>query len=133
MEYARTGFILLTDKYQQCVAFYRDVLELPVMFTLDGPDYVLTCFDLGRSYLITEPGGPSASAKRGIEQSPVKLRLNVADIDKATLELQQKGVSVERRDYPWGSIADFTDPDGNRCCLRSESDFGFLIGAPVQT
>jgi lactoylglutathione lyase len=124
MEYARTGFILLTDKYQQCVAFYRDVLELPVMFTLNESDSVLTCFDLGGSYLMVEPGGPPASATRGIEQSPLKLRLNVADINKATLELQQKGVSVERRDYPWGSIANFTDPDGNRCALRSESNFG---------
>jgi lactoylglutathione lyase len=124
MEYVRTGMILLTENYEACVRFYCEVLDLPIMFSLDRPDSRLTCFRFGGSYLMVEPGGKASSAVKTIDESPVRIRLNVASIDAAIRELQAKGVTPQRRDFAWGSVADFTDPDGNRCSLRSESGFG---------
>jgi hypothetical protein len=46
----RTGIILYTIAYGACVAFYRDVLELEVMFSTE----MLTCFSFGGAYLMVE-------------------------------------------------------------------------------
>jgi lactoylglutathione lyase len=124
MEYVRTGMILLTENYEACVRFYRDVLDLPIMFSLDRSDSRLTCFRFGGSYLMVEPGGKASPAMKTVSESPARIRLNVANIDMAIRELQAKSVNLDRRDFSWGSIADFVDPDGNRCSLRSESGFG---------
>ncbi len=83
MQISKAGVILLTDRYEDCVAFYEEVLELPVLFRLDRADSRLTCFDLGGAYLMVEPGGPLFShggeAGRSPGQSPVKLRFNVEE------------------------------------------------------
>lgn len=63
------------------------------------------------------PGG------RSIEQSPVKLRFNVANVDAAARLLEARGVRVVIRRETWGTVGDFVDPDGNRCSLRDEGSF----------
>jgi len=124
MDYTRSGVILSTHHYKACVAFYRDVLGLPLLFSLDEPGSTLTCFDLGGAYLMVEPGGPKAQSKKSLAQNPTKLRFNVADVEAAAVELNAKGVAVTRYDYDWGSTAEFVDPDGNACALRDEASFG---------
>lgn len=124
MEFTRAGIILFTEHYAACVAFYRDTLTLPVMFALDSPDSTLTCLDLGGAYLMIEPGGRSNPEGKGLAETSVKLRLNVEDLDAALATLTAKGVAIERLDFPWGSVANFRDPDGNPCQLRSERGFG---------
>ena len=42
----------------------------------------------------------------------------------AALALQKAGHQVEVIDRSWGTTAKFSDPDGNRCALRSQRDFG---------
>ena len=121
MQFSEAGIILFTSRYEDCVAFYGDVLGLALMFRFDRADSRLTCFDLGGAYLMVEPGLPEAG--RG-GRYPVKLRFNVEDIETAAMELQGKGVEVTIRHHDWGTTAEFADPDGNRCALRSVQGFG---------
>ena len=47
MKYARTGIILCTSNYDECVDFYVRLLELPTLFVLDNEHSKLTCLELG--------------------------------------------------------------------------------------
>ena len=123
MNYARNGIILYTRNYEACVRFYRDTLGLPQMFALDEPQSRLTCLELGGAYLMIEPDERPWPEGTTIDHLPTKLRFNVADLDAAIAELQGRGVSIARADHGWGAVADFLDPDGNACQLRSEADF----------
>ncbi|MDH3379828.1 MAG: VOC family protein [Gammaproteobacteria bacterium] len=125
MEYSRTGIILCTENYRECVSFYSDTLELPVMFSLNNEHSQLTCCDMGSgNYLMIEKGGRAAPGKKSIEQNPVWLRFNVGDVEDAAKQLSKKNVNVNVRREVWGTVADFTDPDGNVCSLRDEASFG---------
>ena len=125
MKFARTGVILCTENYRQCVAFYTGVLGLHVMFSLDNEHSRLTCCDMGNeNYLMIEQGGTAVAGRKTYAQNPVWLRFNVDDVDEVAAELAQKDVAVDLRREPWGTVADFVDPDGNVCSLRDEATFG---------
>ena len=124
MRYTRNGFVLPVADYAACVAFYRDVLDLPVLFAHDRADSVLTGFDLAGAYLLVEPDGIAKTPETFPDDAQVRLRFNVADLDAAIAELRDKGVAVERLDHSWGSVGLFRDPDGNLCQLRGEAGFG---------
>jgi predicted enzyme related to lactoylglutathione lyase len=47
------------------------------------------------------------------------IRFNVGDLEGATNYLEQQGVDLVTHHFDWGSIAVFTDPDGNRCELKT--------------
>lgn len=104
-------------------AFYRDVLGLPELFRREDPGGRLVCLAFGAAYLMIEPGGGPAAERKGPAANPVALRFNVADIDAAAAELRRRGVTVVRRDFDWGTVADFCDPEGNRCQLRADASF----------
>lgn len=123
MDFTRLGIILFTKNYEACVAFYTETLGLPVMYTKDEPGSHLTCCDYGGAYLMIEVDGPEAAARKSLDQNPTKFRFNVADIEAAAAELRAKGIDIEVETYSWGSIANFTDPDGNLCSLRDEGSF----------
>ncbi len=124
MQFSKAGIILFTRSYQDCVAFYREVLGLPLMFQFDRADSTLTCFGLGGAYLMVEPGGPPISESDRGGESPVKLRFNVENVEISAMELRTKGVEITLRHHGWGTTAEFADPDGNRCALRSDQGFG---------
>ncbi|MDD9982800.1 MAG: VOC family protein, partial [Gammaproteobacteria bacterium] len=119
----RCGVILCTERYEECVDFYRRMLGLPELFSLDNEHSTLTCLDMGGSYLMIETGGAAVSGAKPIERSPVTLRFNVRDVEAAAEALESRGVSVAVRREPWGTVGDFIDPDGNRCSLRDEGSF----------
>ena len=124
MRYTRTGLILCTKNYKECVAFYADILDLPILNALDSEHSKLTCFDMGGdSYLMIETGGTAVATGKSLDQNPVWLRFNVEDVDEAADELRRKGVDVKIRKEVWGTVADFVDPDGNFCSLRDEATF----------
>ena len=52
------GIILGTERFEDCVIFYRDTLGLPEWYRKDG----LVCLRFGDGYLMVEHGGV---AKRG--------------------------------------------------------------------
>lgn len=124
MKFTRTGLILCTENYQECVEFYSGMLELPILHSLDNEHSKLTCFDMGgNNYLMIETGGTSIPDGKSLDQNPVWLRFNVEDVELAAEELRRKGVDVNIRKEVWGTVADFTDPDGNVCSFRDESTF----------
>lgn len=112
------GFILFTERYESCLAFYRDTLELPVWFEKEG----LCCLHFGEGYLMIETGGHASGKRKSESENPTILRLNVDDVDAAAELLVSQGVEVERRDFDWGKIGIFADPDGNVCELKDAGD-----------
>jgi len=50
MKFNRTGIILYTINYTECVHFYKNKLGLNKMFENEN----LTCFEFGNSYLMLE-------------------------------------------------------------------------------
>ena len=125
MQYTRTGLILFTENYDQCVEFYSQLLELPIMYSLDNEHSKLTCCDIGHgNYLMIETGGTAVPTGKSLQQNSIWLRFNVESVEKSAQELRKKGVNLTVRTEVWGSLADFTDPDGNRCSLRDEASFG---------
>lgn len=124
MKPIRTGLILCTENYDQCVHFYRDILELRVMHELDDQYSKLTCLELGGGhYLMIETEGRAIPGGKDSSQNPTVLRFNVDDVERSADGLAMKGVQVNIRREPWGTVADFLDPDGNRCSLREERSF----------
>ncbi|MCQ0090241.1 VOC family protein [Roseovarius sp. M141] len=123
MKFSRTGIILNSEKYMECVDFYGKILGLNILFERDRQDEKLTCFDLGGVYLMVETGGRASPNVKPIERCPTKFRFNVSDVDAASDDLRRKGVTVEVRRHEWGTTAEFADPDGNRCALRSDAGF----------
>ncbi len=121
MKYERTGVILCTEKYDECVAFYSDVLSLPILEVLDDEHSKLTVFSLSaNTYLMVETGGKAIPHGKNINQNPVWLRFNVESVEDAAQELLDKGINVKIRREIWGTVGDFMDPDGNICSFREE-------------
>jgi lactoylglutathione lyase len=112
------GIILRTEKFDECVHFYRDVLGLPVWY--EKPS--LVCLRFGDGYLMIETGGHANNGPKPYSQNPTILRFNVSDIDATANNLRSKGVAVERKDFAWGKVAIFIDPDGNICEFRNADD-----------
>ena len=118
MPFTRTGLILYVWNYPECVAFYRDVLGLQVLF--DKPD--LTCFAFGDSYLMVEVDDrPEAESARG--RPATCLRMNVPNVRESADELVQQGVAVDYQEHEWGTLAKFEDPDGNLCSFKDDQKF----------
>ena len=124
MDVSKAGVILNTEKYEDCVSFYGEVLGLPLLYEIDRPGEQLTCFDLGGAYLMVETGGQAHAGVKPIDSCPTKFRFNVADVEAVSAALRRKGVNIEVRKHDWGTTAEFADPDGNRCALRSDEGFG---------
>lgn len=116
----KSGVVLFVERYDECVAFYRDVLELPLI--KDQGDIVILGF--GEGYLMVEPGGTAGSPKTR-EQNPTVLRFNVEDVEATSRVLRERGVSVDVGTFDWGTIGSFRDPDGNACELRNHYDGAF--------
>lgn len=115
MTFSDSGFILYCTRYSECVAFYRDVLNLEVLYTKEQ----LTCFTFGGSYLMVEID----DEYKGIDAPAVRdrtcLRMNVADVKAATRILEAHQIPFDYLERDWGTVAKFRDPDGNLIGLRS--------------
>ncbi len=85
MKYERTGVILCTEKYDECVAFYSEVLNLPIIETLDDEHSKLTVLRFGEdTYLMVETGGKAIPSGKDLGQNPVWLRFNVKSVEDAS-------------------------------------------------
>jgi lactoylglutathione lyase len=118
MNVSQYGIILFVEKYEECIAFYRDVVSLEADYAKDS----LTCFRFGSAYLMVERCERSSRQEKTPVLNPTVLRFEVTNLEDATAILQSKGISVERRSFDWGHIGVFTDPDGNKCELKCEYD-----------
>ena len=123
MDTQRVGIILNVERYNECVAFYRDVLELNIMFSKVEGDFKLTCMAFDTGYLMIETEGFAEPAGKSIKSCPTKLRFNVADIKLAMKRMNHFGISAELIESDWGSTINIYDPDGNRIGIRDEASF----------
>ena len=57
MNIVRTGVILNTENYDECVSFYKEVFGLGILFQESQEHFRMTCFEFGGSYLMVETGG----------------------------------------------------------------------------
>jgi len=112
----RANTILYCDRWQESVAFYRDVLGLDVAFANDwfvefvlGPDRFVSIADAARSSL--ESGGGAG----------ITLSWQVADVAEARALLAEGGATVGEIGRRWGAdVIDVFDPEGHRIELWSQ-------------
>jgi lactoylglutathione lyase len=123
MEISRTGIILNTEKFDECVAFYRDLFDLEILFEEQHGAFRLTCFDFQGSYLMIETGGVANPAGKSISESATKFRFNVENIDRVLITVKNFGLDAEISRNEWGSTINIHDPDGNRIGIRDEPTF----------
>ena len=124
MKFTRAGLILNTENYRECVHFYGTNLGLEFMFKIDRKGEKLTTVNMGGVYLMIETGGTAQAGGKSMATCPTKLRFNVSDIQATCADLRRKGIQAKVIDHSWGRTAEFFDPDGNRCALRSDQGFG---------
>jgi len=129
MNTQRYGIILNVEKYDECVAFYHDVLELSVMFSKVEGDFKLTCMEFGTGYLMIETEGFAEPNGKSIKSCPSKLRFNVSSLEGALKRLSSFDISAEVIESEWGSTINIYDPDGNRIGIRDEVSFERQINA----
>jgi predicted enzyme related to lactoylglutathione lyase len=85
----------------------------------DGPRF-LTVGVTGEDFqLVLWPGKPGVGEAIG-GRIPAACTIETPDCRRAFEEMQSRGVKFETGvlEYPWGLIAVFVDPDGNRLQLR---------------
>jgi lactoylglutathione lyase len=73
---------------------------------------------------MVETGSTAHVGTKPIDTCRTKFRFNVSKLQAECLKLQKKGVDLTIIDHDWGATAQFSDPDGNRCALRSDAGFG---------
>jgi len=129
MKIVRTGIILNTEHYDDCLAFYRELFELPILFQQQYGDFRLTCFEYNGAYLMLETDGYAKPEGKTIKQSATKLRFNVASLEEALQKIRDYGITAEINRHDWGSTIDIFDPDGNRVGIRDETSFASQIVA----
>ncbi len=116
------GIILGTERFDACVAFYRDVLRLPVWYEKPG----LLCLRFGDGYLMIETGGVAREGRKSQSENPTMLRFNVDDVAAAAEDLRQRGIAVDVETHSWGTVGTFLDPDGNVCEFKNADDPFFV-------
>ena len=119
MDIARHGIILNVEKYRECVAFYRELFGLKVLF--ETPD--LTCLEFGSCYLMIEKEGVANPRGKSMDENSTKLRFNVPDVERALQKVRAYGIHAAIERHPWGSTINLHDPDGNRIGIRDEAGF----------
>jgi len=112
MQFHEFGFILFVEHYDECVAFYRDVLRLPVRNEKES----LVTFELPNGYLMVDQGGAWSRQEKSSSQNPTVLCFDVESLVTVVKKLEERGVHFSKRSltFNWGTIAVFNDPDGNR-------------------
>jgi lactoylglutathione lyase len=112
------GIILGTERFEACVAFYRDMIGLPVWYE----KHELVCLRFGDGYLMIETGGVARDGRKLQSENPTMLRFNVEDVEAAAEVLREQGVAVDVTTHSWGVVGTFLDPDGNTCEFKDADD-----------
>ncbi|MFT5599287.1 MAG: lactoylglutathione lyase [Chitinophagales bacterium] len=129
MNIVRTGIIINTEKYDECVSFYKKIFGLRILYEEKYDDFQLTCFQFESSYLMIETEGFAKPEGKTIKENPTKLRFNVANINDALKTIKSHGIEAEINKNDWGATINLFDPDGNRIGIRDEATFKSQISA----
>lgn len=110
------------DNFEKGVAFYRDVLGIPLLFTAP-PN--MAFFQCGTVRLLVGVHAGKDAAARGSA-----VYFQVDDIQETYESLERKGVSfkhpphvIHRSGGMELMLADFKDPDGNQLALMAQQPF----------
>jgi predicted enzyme related to lactoylglutathione lyase len=113
--------VFVSDQ-ERALDFYTNVLgfekriDLPIS---DGPRFLTVAVNGQDFELVLSPGTPGqAEPVQG--RIPAAYTIETRDIEKAVETLKSRGLKFETGvlEFPWGYIAVFEDPDGNRLQLR---------------
>lgn len=129
MNIVRTGIIINTGKYEECISFYKNLFDLRVLYDEKYSDFQLTCFEFEGSYLMIETNGFARPEGKTINENPTKLRFNVSNIEDALEAIRNYGIKADIDKSNWGSTINLFDPDGNRVGIRDEATFKSQICA----
>jgi predicted enzyme related to lactoylglutathione lyase len=113
--------VLVSDQ-DRALDFYTNVLGLEQRVdnpTTDGPRF-LTVGVKGQDFMLVLWPGTPGQAQPVQGRVPASVTIETEDCRKAYEELKSRGVEFETEvlEYPWGYVALFQDPDGNRLQLR---------------
>jgi|SRR6266545_6249225 len=113
--------VFVSDQ-DRALDFYTNVLGFKKGFenpTPDGPRFLTVGLDGQDFQLVLWPGTPG-EAQPLESHTPGAYTIETGNCRKAVEELKARGVKFDTEvlEYPWGYIAVFQDPDGNRLQLR---------------
>src|SRR2546428_3854586 len=122
-EVSITQLLIPIDDFDRGVAFYRDVLDLPLLFTAPPQ---MAFFQCGAVRVLVGVTPPGQKAQRGSV-----IYFSVRDIQSVHASLSNQGVQfqapphvVNRSGKSEVWLAEFVDPDGNQLALMSELAIG---------
>jgi predicted enzyme related to lactoylglutathione lyase len=113
--------VLVSDQ-ETAVDFYANVLGLEKRVenpTPEGPAF-LTVGVKGDDFQLVLWPGTSGRAQPVMGRPPASVTIETDDCRKTVEELKSRGVEFETdvMEFPWGYVAVFEDPDGNRLQVR---------------
>ena len=97
--------------------FYNEALGLPIVERNER----FVAFGGAGAPLALEAGGLPAAGPRAKDRNPTLIQFAVADIAAGVTALRERGVPLEGdiKRGPYGALAFFRDPEGNRLALLS--------------
>ena len=113
---------LLVSDQDRALDFYTNVLGFELRVDgppTDGPRFVSVGVKGQDFELVLWPGTPG-QAQPALGRVPASYTIATHDCRQAFETLKSRGVKFETDvlEYPWGYIAIFQDPDGNRVQIR---------------
>jgi predicted enzyme related to lactoylglutathione lyase len=113
---------MLVSDQDRALDFYTNVLGLEQRVdnpTPDGPRFLTVGVDDQDFQLVLWPG-TRGQAQPTQGRIPATCTIETDDLRKEYEALKSRGVKFETDvlEFPWGYIAQFEDPDGNRLQLR---------------
>ena len=113
--------VLVSDQ-DAALDFYTNVLGLEKRVenpTPDGPRFLTVGVNGDDFQLVLWPGTPG-QAEPAMGRPPASITIETDDCRKTVEELRSRGVEFvsDVLEFPWGYVAQFQDPDGNRLQIR---------------
>jgi predicted enzyme related to lactoylglutathione lyase len=113
--------VLVSDQ-DRALDFYTNVLGLEQRAenpTPDGPRFLTVGVKGDEFQLVLWPGTPG-QAQPALGAPPPSVTIETDDVRGTVEELKSRGVDfiTDVLEFPWGYVAQFHDPDGNRLQLR---------------
>ena len=104
---------LTMEDLGEAIAFYRDVLELPLTHQSEHAAH----FDVKGALLELSSGGKASSEPKSTEQQPIIPGFRLTDFGAAVSALEDRGVTfIPKTKGEWEGIhwIRFADPEGNQ-------------------
>ena len=113
--------VLVSDQ-DRALDFYTNVLGLEKRAenpTPEGQGFLTVGVQGDDFQLVLWPGIPG-QAEPAMGRPPASITIETDDSRKTVQELKSRGVEFETDvlEFPWGYVAQFLDPDGNRLQIR---------------